>query len=83
MTSTSWQNARNWRMRAAEIRARADDMKAPEPNAIMLRIADDYDRLAEWAEKNASTLFQRLTQQRRSSFAKINSEIGERESAGG
>jgi len=32
-------------MRAAETRARADDMKEAEPKAIMLRIAADYEGL--------------------------------------
>jgi hypothetical protein len=42
-----------WRMRAVEIRALADEMNEPQPKAMMLRIADEYDRLAEWAEKNS------------------------------
>jgi hypothetical protein len=45
--------ARECRMRAAEARARADEMKEAEPKAIMLRIAVDYEELAEWAEKNS------------------------------
>jgi len=53
MTSpSSWYAAaHNWRMRAAETRALADEMKEAEPKAIMLRIAADYEKLAEWAEK--------------------------------
>jgi len=39
-------------MRAAETRALADEMKEAEPKAIMLRIAADYEKLAEWADKS-------------------------------
>jgi hypothetical protein len=56
-----------WRMRAAETYALADEMKETEPKAIMLRIADDYDRLAEWAEKNLSDFPIYLPTLRRSS----------------
>src|SRR5262249_7388272 len=53
MTSpSSWYGlARECRMRAAETRARADEMKEAQPKAIMLRIAADYKAIAEWAEK--------------------------------
>jgi Na+/phosphate symporter len=40
-------------MRAAEARARADEINAIEPKAMMLRIADDYEKVADWAEKNS------------------------------
>jgi hypothetical protein len=52
MLSPSWHNARNWRFRAEEIRTLAADMMQDEPKAIMLRIAADYEKLAEWAEQD-------------------------------
>ena len=43
-------------MRAEEARRHADELKGFEPRAIMLRIAVEYDKLAEWAEKKLSNL---------------------------
>ena len=50
MSSLSWHNARIWRLRAEEMRTLADEMMNDEPKAIMLKIAMEYERLAEWAE---------------------------------
>jgi len=40
-------------MRAEEIRSLSDDMRDAEAKAIMLRIAADYERLAQTAELNS------------------------------
>jgi hypothetical protein len=53
MSSSAWHNARNWRLRAEEIRTLADEMRDDEAKSIMLRIAADYEKLAIFAE-NAS-----------------------------
>src|SRR5262245_8320204 len=40
-----------WLWRAEEVRTIADDMKDGEPKAIMLRIAEDYERIAKMIEQ--------------------------------
>jgi hypothetical protein len=41
-------------MRSAETRALADEFEGTEAKEITLRIAADYERLAEWVEKNST-----------------------------
>jgi hypothetical protein len=40
-------------MRAEETRTIAEEMHDDEPKAIMLRIAADYEKLVDWAEKSS------------------------------
>jgi hypothetical protein len=46
----SYNDSKHWRDRAAEMRALADAMKEADTAAIMLRLANDYDKLADRAE---------------------------------
>jgi len=43
-------DVQHWRSRAEEMRVVAEDIRDPEIRGTALRIADDYDRLAQRAE---------------------------------
>jgi hypothetical protein len=47
---------KHWRGRAEEARTLADHMNDTESKAAMLRIAQDYERLAEWTEQRGKGL---------------------------
>ena len=46
-------NPEFWRFRAEEVRTMADDMRHDEPKTMMLRIAEDYEKIATFFEQQA------------------------------
>jgi hypothetical protein len=44
---------KHWRDRATEARALAEQMDDPEGKRMMLKVADDYERLAQRAKERA------------------------------
>jgi hypothetical protein len=53
VTASNLDNARYWRERAEEVRARAARMRDPDARLYMLGIARSYDLLAQRAEERA------------------------------
>jgi hypothetical protein len=43
-------DAKHWRDRAAEMRVLSDEIKDPQALRMMLKLANDYDKLADRAE---------------------------------
>ena len=55
MPSGDIRDPKHWRDRAAEMRVLADTMKETDTIAIMHRLADDYDKLADRAALRQGT----------------------------
>jgi hypothetical protein len=54
MTLQGLNDAQHWRDRAAEMRALSAEMKDFEARTLMLKLANDYDKLADRAEERGS-----------------------------
>ena len=54
MTARGINDAKHWRDRAAEMRVLSDEIKDPQAQRMMLKLANDYDKLADRAEDRAS-----------------------------
>jgi hypothetical protein len=47
-------DAEHWRDRAAEMRVLSEQMKDPNARSMMLKLANDYEKLADRAEVRAT-----------------------------
>jgi hypothetical protein len=54
MTRQGLNDERHWRDRAAEMRVLSGEMKDFEAQTLMLKLANDYDKLADRAEDRAA-----------------------------
>jgi len=54
MTLQGIYDAKHWRDRAAEMRVLSDEMKDFEARTLMLKLANDYDKIADRAEIRAA-----------------------------
>ena len=54
MTLQGLNDAKHWRDRAAEMRVLSGEMKDFEAQTLMLKLANDYDTLADRAEDRAA-----------------------------
>ncbi len=54
MPRSNVNDSKHWRDRAAEMRIWSDGMKDIDAQAMMLRLADDYDKLADRADVRAN-----------------------------
>jgi hypothetical protein len=54
MTLSHVDDVEHWRERAAQVRVLATTMKQIEAQAVMVRLAKDYDKLADRAELRAN-----------------------------
>jgi hypothetical protein len=54
MARQSMNDAKHWRDRAAEMRVLSDEIKDPQAQRMMLKLANDYDKLADRAEDRAA-----------------------------
>ena len=54
MAHQSINDAKYWRDRTSEMRVLSDEMKDPQAQRMMLKLANDYDKLADRAEDRAA-----------------------------